>query len=158
MSGKQEYRMGTGASSILMIFVILSLTTLGVLAFASGRADLALTDRRSTQVQAYYAAAAEAQRIIAGIDEALLEAQADPEAYADKVKAIADGAIEVWGDEISFIVPVSPTQQIEVELKALGPDSGARYALRRHRLVNIAEWIPEEVTYVAVEDKERGVK
>ncbi|MCL1963765.1 MAG: hypothetical protein FWF69_01720 [Firmicutes bacterium] len=158
MTGKQEYRMGVGASSILMIFVVLSLTTLGMLAFASGRADLTLTERRQAQVEAYYNAAARAERIVAAIDEALLSVRRDPEACAARVKALADWAIDVSDDwVISFTVPVSQSQRIEVALRAAEADAASRYTVERHRLVNIAEWKPAEVSYTAVEDKERGI-
>ena len=158
MNKKQEYRMCVGASSILMIFVILSLTTLGVLAFASGRADLSLTARRQAQVEVYYGAAAEAQRVIARIDEALLKARAHPVTYEAQVRALADDTVSVSDDRmIAFVVPVGQTQQIEVALRATDLDSDRRYTLLRHALVNISDWTPEEVSYIAIDDKERGI-
>ena len=42
MKLKQEYRIGIGTSTMLLIFVIISFVTLGVLSFLSARADQAL--------------------------------------------------------------------------------------------------------------------
>lgn len=47
---------GMGASSILMIFVVLALTTFGILSFLSARADLRLTERAADHTVAYYKA------------------------------------------------------------------------------------------------------
>ena len=51
MNKAPEDRVGIGASSIIMIFIVLSLTTLGVRSFASARSDLILTQRRQAQVE-----------------------------------------------------------------------------------------------------------
>ena len=64
-------RMGVGASSILFILVILSLTLFAVLSFVQARSDAALTDRAAQSVESYYDADARAQRAIALIDDAL---------------------------------------------------------------------------------------
>ena len=65
-------RMGVGASSILFILVILSLTLFAVLSFVQARSDAALTNRASQSVAAYYDADARAQQAIAQIDDALV--------------------------------------------------------------------------------------
>ncbi len=138
---KQEYRMGVGASSILMIFVLLSLTTLGVLSFASARADWTLTMRRQEQVQVYYGACSEAQRVIAGVDEALLSAPDTAEAYAAYIKGLADDRLTVSEDLlISFVVPINEAQQLEVALQATGPGAAERYVIQYHKIVSIVKW------------------
>ena len=65
-------RMGVGASSILFILVILSLTLFAVLSFVQARSDAALTNRSAQSVEAYYEADARAQQAIAQIDDALV--------------------------------------------------------------------------------------
>ena len=64
-------RMGVGASSILFILVVLSLTLFAVLSFVQARSDAALTNRTAQSVEAYYDADARAQRMLASIDDAL---------------------------------------------------------------------------------------
>ncbi len=142
---QQEYRMGVGASSVLMIFVLLSLTTLSVLSFASARADLTLTQRRQIQVEAYYTAAAEAQRILASLDEKLLAAPKDADDYKDYVRDLEDDLIYVSRNlTISFTVPISESQELDVSIRALGPDSEKRYEMVHHRVINILEWVPDD--------------
>ena len=65
-------RMGVGASSILFILVILSLTLFAVLSFVQARSDAALTNRSAQSVEAYYEADARAQQAIAQIDDMLV--------------------------------------------------------------------------------------
>jgi len=65
-------RMGVGASSILFILVILSLTLFAVLSFVQARSDAALTNRAAQSVESYYDADARAQQAIAQIDDALV--------------------------------------------------------------------------------------
>lgn len=146
MNKAPEYRVGIGASSILMIFIILCLTTLGVLSFASARANLTLTQRRQAQVEAYYEAAAEAQQMIAFIDVELLKAQRDAENYDTYLVALPklDDRLAVTEDgHISFSLPVGDRQKLEVELSANGAESPQRYTLLTHQTVNVADWKPD---------------
>lgn len=77
----QGRRIGTGASSVLMIFVVLCLTAFGVLSLVSARADKRLTDRAKTAAQAYYAADAAVEETLAAIDGALLRAAEATDGY-----------------------------------------------------------------------------
>jgi len=64
-------RMGVGASSILFILVVLSLTLFAVLSFMQARSDAALTNRTAQSIDAYYDTDARAQQMLASIDDAL---------------------------------------------------------------------------------------
>ena len=64
-------RMGVGASSILFILVVVSLTLFSVLSLMQARADAALTEKTAVSVNAYYDADARAQKTLALIDNAL---------------------------------------------------------------------------------------
>lgn len=64
-------RLGVGASSILLIIVVLTLTLFGVLAFVQARSDAALTDRTALSAEAFYDADARAQQVVALVDDAL---------------------------------------------------------------------------------------
>lgn len=152
MNTNPEYRVGVGASSILMIFIVLSLTTLGVLSFASARADLALSDRRQAQVEAYYAAEADAQALIAQIDEALYTAVQTPETYEASVRALEslDSAITVEEDlSIVLALPVGASQLLTIRLVPGGAEGTARYIMDEHYLLNIEEWEPDTTMNLA---------
>ena len=73
MRQKTEYRVGVGASSILMILVVLSLTALSLLSLSSARNNQALSDRNLSMTVQYYEAAASAQRKLAAIDAVLVQ-------------------------------------------------------------------------------------
>lgn len=147
MQQRQDYRVGVGASSILMIFIILCLTTLGVLSFASARANLQLTNRRQVQVEAYYAAEAEAQRLLAQVDAALLKARGTPDVpQEDAVKALAalDERITVARDlTVHITIHASESQDLCLTLRVNDVDVPARYTLIEHYLINIEEWEPD---------------
>lgn len=155
-----EYRVGVGASSILMIFIVLGLTTLGVLSFASARADLTLTLKRQSQVVAYYAAESRAITLLSEIDEALLaagDAQSQEE-WASAVAALSaldPETITVSQEQqITLRLPVGTGQELEFILEALPPqeiadaentaaDSDARYRIVSQCLLNTADWTPD---------------
>lgn len=71
MKMKQEYRIGIGTSTMLLVFVIISIVTLGVLSFLSAKVDKALTDKNVDMVQGYYAASAAAQYQLLALDNDL---------------------------------------------------------------------------------------
>ncbi len=148
MNNKQEYRMGVGASSILMIFVILSLTTLGVLSFASAKVEDATTTRRQKQVESYYAAVADVQRKLFEIDQKLLEAPEDVTEFMDYVRALEDERTAVSRRLLlSFSVPMNENQALDVAIQVLMPGNPARYTLERHRVVNTTEWVADNLIF-----------
>lgn len=60
-----------GGISILTVFVMLCLTTFGVLTLATARAEMRLTQKNAQSVASYYAAASKTQEILAQIDGVL---------------------------------------------------------------------------------------
>ena len=64
-------RAGIGASSILLIVVVLTLTLFAVLAFVQARSDAALTAKTASSTAAYYDADVRAQKRIAALDALL---------------------------------------------------------------------------------------
>lgn len=163
MNRAPEYRVGVGAASILMIFIVLSLTTLGVLTFASSRADWTLTERRKEQVTAYYAAVASSDELIAVVDEALHEAhQGDPADFEAHVRALEglDSRFVVSEDlsQVSFELPVGSTQALQTALAIEDHDAPARYTVLRHNLVNVTKWEPDEPITMVTDETEMPVK
>ena len=79
MKPKNRFQPNVGSSSILMIFVVLCLTTFGVLSYVTANADCKISTKNVETVQNYYAASAGAQKKLAQIDSALLTAKTDAE-------------------------------------------------------------------------------
>lgn len=154
-SSRGEYRVGPGASSLLLIFVAVCLTTVGILTLISALADSRMSDRSMAHTTAYYEAAARAQREIGVLDGQLKgardAARGDLFAYQNAVKGLAGDQIamkvEPDGDEamqITFYVPMETDNHLEVALRVPLELSGPRYALVRQIAVNTADWKPDE--------------
>lgn len=89
-------RMGVGASSILLILVVVSLTLFASLALLQARSDAALTDKTAESVSAYYDADARAQQMLSALDDALKLGNA-PESVEGVAKQ-ADGSYGFFVD------------------------------------------------------------
>ena len=143
---KSDYRMGMGASSVLMILVVLAMTALGLLSLGSARQTEAQTKRNLQTTLHYYEAAADVQKALAELDEALYELQADGESLDTATLATrmphttfrteADGSMT-----FELLMPAGDEHQLVVRGDILAAN-GARYAVNEHALVS---------TYVAPE-------
>ncbi len=90
MSTNRRPRISIGASSILMIFVILCLTTFSVLSFVTANADYKLTEKSFQTVSSYYQADAQAQETLAAIDSVLVNLAETAGGLADSPSRLAD--------------------------------------------------------------------
>lgn len=112
---RNEFSLNVGTSSILFIFVILCLISFAVLALASAMSDKRLSERVADNTTAYYEACNEAERMLADTDTAL--------------KAVYDtgisrtGYYEKTGKKMTFSVPVTDMQTLNVEIKILYPEN-----------------------------------
>ena len=147
MKNKGEFRIGTGASSILMILVVLSLTALALLSFTSARNNAALSKRNLDMTVAYYNAAAELQRTIAGMDEIVMEQDSpytDPPIWRTLLRDYL-GADDTLADDMTFTLQsdAGAGRTLVVE-GILQPDAVQRIVLTRHELS--APATPQEET------------
>lgn len=87
---KSSGRIGPGASTILMILVVLVMTMLGVLSLFSARSDMEMSERTQQASAEYYTAQTEFSLWTSQLDEILLtlreEAAGDTETYARLVR------------------------------------------------------------------------
>ena len=116
-------RMGVGASSILLILVVVSLTLFASLALVQARADASLTEKTAASAGAFYDADARAQRMIAALGAKLAERgqaanaqimhdiqgyHASPEDAARAAKEAGAKALVLY-----HLVPAPPARLIE---------------------------------------------
>ena len=90
MKKKSMISFGPGASSLILIFVVLALSTLGMLSLMNSRNDIRLSERSVQVTQAVYALQTAAEEKRAALDALLAKAaqEADgQEAYAAAVQA-----------------------------------------------------------------------
>ncbi|WP_052446671.1 hypothetical protein [Candidatus Soleaferrea massiliensis] len=142
--------LGTGASSILMIFIVLCLTTFGVLSYTSARADLKLTEKNEDAVYASYQAETQAQAILQQIDTVLGQARKNSAETGTNDKMLNLSRLsEIEGltiseDTVSFSVACGDRKALQVLLKLTSPEEEKRYELISYRYVDTGEWQAEE--------------
>ena len=141
MNRKTDYRVGVGASSILMVLVVLALAAMSLLSLSAARNSVALGDRTLDMTTNYYQAVSEAQRMLAAMDASLADHAIDnPDAATWQALLQAHGIpdITVAADlSYSFSVNAGAQRMLEVGGR-LTPTQPQRYTLTRHQLVNTA--------------------
>ncbi len=97
MNRRSSIQFGPGASSLILIFVVLSMSILGMLALINGRSDFQLSRRSAQVIEAVYQLNERAELRRAELD-ALVRDHAD---YADLLPegvTLEDGAL-CWAEE-----------------------------------------------------------
>lgn len=125
----KNFHINVGSSSILLIFVVLCLVSFATLSIASAHADYYLSQKILDRNTAYYKACAQAESSMAMIDTTLAKAYLScesKEAYFDMV-----------GHSKSYLIPVSDTQTLEIELDLLYPekDTDVFYKIRSFKVI-----------------------
>ncbi|QOX63388.1 hypothetical protein FRZ06_08495 [Anoxybacterium hadale] len=115
MEKRFKMGVGLGGPSIIMIFVVLSLTTLGALALMTAHADWNLTKRTADSVTAYYSADSKAEELLAETDFDLKSGL-----------PVKD----------TFILPVQEGQDLLLKLKF----SGVNYSIVARKLTITSQW------------------
>lgn len=162
MSSKKGIGLSVGGSSIVMIFVVLAMTTFGVLAMLSARADYRFSQRTADSNTAYYAADSKAALSLAKIDSAVRLAydetvisQGD-QYLTDKVKIYhnlltgklltLDGMqvlsnVDDLTASVSFSVDISETRYLYVNVVMTGFENSQRYKIESYQTVSV---LPQE--------------
>lgn len=127
---------GMGASSILMIFVVLILTTFGMLSFVTAQADLQLTEKNVDAVESYYEADAQADKIITEIDEIIFGIKNNSQRQnnnEDYLKSIGNATSQISSIKsieksvMNIIVDIDETRRLNIKLLIEPVDSSQRY-------------------------------
>lgn len=129
MPVKKEERFSppaVGGISLLVVFAVLCLTVFALLALTTVQADTRLADASAKAVSDYYAADCQAQEILARLRA------------ADWPQDVEIGAA---GEVVSYAVPISDTQELQVEVR-IEPDGG--YTILRWQAVPTGEWEGDE--------------
>jgi|GEM_PF-1601604 hypothetical protein len=84
MKSKSNIHLSVGSSSILMIFVVLCLTTFGMLSYVTANADSKISTKNAETVQNYYKANQLAQTKLEQLDSALFTAKSDAKQAVDE--------------------------------------------------------------------------
>ncbi len=84
MKSNNNIKVSVGVSSIIMIFVVLCLTTFGVLSYLSAQSDYKLTIKTLNSIKDYYVADSTAEEFLAEIDDYLYNAQGSTYQYNEQ--------------------------------------------------------------------------
>lgn len=130
-NSQTQYRVGTGASVMLLIFMVMSLATLGILSLMSARSDREMSMRSARYAQGYYQAQDSAQRRMAQLAQDIrgMDAQALAAYARDNGLDFADGRLR-------FSVDASYDRQLDIVLAV--EEDGLR--LVSSALVNTGDW------------------
>ena len=134
MKKKSSISFGPGASSLLLIFVVLAMSVLGMLSLMNSRNDVRLSERSAAVMEAVYALNAEAEESRAKADAAVCglsgQADIDPAALREALPEDMhiDGKVISW-DETDGI------RTIHCALEIMPEGSGQRTRWVRHALI-----------------------
>ena len=120
-------RMGVGASSILLILVVVSLTLFASLALIQARGDAALTKKTAEGILAFYEADSLAQEKLAALDDALQQGTA-PDSI-DGIAKLSDG-------NYAFSIAANDGHTLFVSLVL----SSGRCRVLAYRYINVRGW------------------
>ncbi len=118
-----------GASSLLVVFLVLCLVIFAALSLTSAQNDASYSQRAAERRTAFYTACNQAERILDEID-VRLESEG-PEADLSDLGVTAEDGL------LSFSVPLSDTQAMAVTLE-LTPNGDHYYEIRAYRVVTTA--------------------
>lgn len=142
---KSEFRVGVGASSILMVLVVVAMTAVALLSFSGARNAEVLAKRSVEMSSAYYQGAADVQLQLAILDEmlsrydiALTPNEADALSKQLVEMGLQNFSFRLQGKDIvfSFGVDAKHEREIQVEGRVL-TEGSPRYQLTRHELVSL---------------------
>lgn len=133
----QKIAVGPGASSLILIAVVLALSVLTVLTMISARSDEAMAVRSAETRQEVYGLFASAERSLAKLDEALVSCLAeqpeDPDAYLAAVKEKLPEGMRMKEDQVSWTEKAGD-RSLECAVRIAAPGGGSRMTWTEHRL------------------------
>ena len=134
MNNRKNHGINIGSSSLLMIFVILCLVCFAALSIVSANADHKLTQKMLDRTTAYYTACNQAEQSISEIDDtlaALYTSSASEEEFFSQV-----------GHSISYVIPISDAQSLEVSLNIQYPKGSNEtfYQVSSWKVINTASF------------------
>ena len=121
MENKRKAGSSIGASSLLVIVVVLSLVCFAALSITSASADLRLSQKLADRSSSYYGACNEAQDRIKELSaslSAIYEESGSEEDYMEKIK-------ESLTDSLSFSCPMNENQVLQVSVSPLYPGNAS---------------------------------
>ncbi|MBD5548795.1 MAG: hypothetical protein HDQ97_15660 [Lachnospiraceae bacterium] len=121
MENKKKSGFSIGASSLLVIIVVLALVCFAALSITSASADLRLSQKLADRTTSYYEACGKAQITLKDLSfslSSIYEDSKDEEEYNQKIK-------ESLADSLSFSCPMNENQTLQVSVSPLYPETAS---------------------------------
>lgn len=133
---------GTGAVSILLVFVILCLVAFGVLSLSTAQTGLGYAQTAADDVSAYYEASAQAERELASLTRKLsLNWENAPSQYPGELSQYTgDTAWTAEGDTLSLTLPLSGAKLLTVTVRPKKPENGRYAEILSYRTAPAQAW------------------
>lgn len=141
MKKKSVVSLGPGAASLVLIFVALAMSALGMLSLMNSRSDLKLSERSVQVAQAVYQLQTAAEERRAALDALLFQAAqsaADEDAYREAVAAALPEEIE-WADGELRWEETDGVRTLSCALRLLPLGEGERAQWSRFELTAVTE-------------------
>ena len=147
MKKKSGVSFGPGASSLILIFVVLAMSVLGMLALMNSRNDIRLSERSVQVAQEAYAFSGRMEERWAALDQVFAEAArtaSDDEAYLSAVEAALPDTVNLYDREVSWTEldsweGTNGLRQLSCAVEVLPLGSEARSQWVRHELTAVTE-------------------
>lgn len=138
MKSKKKFGLNVGASSILVIIVVLCLVCFSGLSITSANADLRLSQKLAERTNSYYKACNEAQiqlkKLTADLASIYNESSSEEEYKNNVNKSLSDS--------LSFYCSINENQVLQVSISPLYPQnpSGDFYEITYWQIVNLTSF------------------
>lgn len=120
-----------GTSSLLLIFIVLSLVSFAVLSLSSALTDKRMTESNLDRTTNYYNACNEAERNLKDMDAAYIQE------YKEK------GSVSVTNNELT--IPVNDTQTLDIKVAVHEPDADGS-------TIDVIKWKIENISVPQIDD------
>lgn len=139
-----------GSSSLLIIFLILSLVTFAILSLSGARSDYSFSQKLAEHKTAYYEASNQAEQILGQIDDTLAscsESCVTIASYPDSVKKALAGQqydsirLETDGQLLTFSIPMEGEQALLVQLEITDYTKAETfYVIKTWQVISTKSW------------------
>lgn len=139
MKKKSNISFGPGASSLILIFVVLSMSVLGMLSLMNGRSDARLSARSAQVIEAVYQLNERAEERRAELDRILLALETitpgdkDSEKFTAALELLLPEGVSLEDGVLSW-VETDGARSLNCALTLLPAGEGGRTAWLRHDL------------------------
>lgn len=137
MNQRSSISLGPGASSLILIFVVLAMAVLSMLSLMTARNNLKFSERSAAVIESVYQLNETAEERRAEVERLLAAAAAEASSEDEYLAVIAEilpEDMELLGDEISWSES-DGTRMLDLALQVLPLDESNRTVWIRHDLM-----------------------